>query len=244
MSAEPQVPFAVPAVPALGTARRRFFGQGGAEPYARGLQHGVGTLILRPANDSTAAVPLRLQLQHWCAPAAAEERALLRGLRGPVLDVGCGPGRMLAAAAAIGLKATGVDSSEMAVQHARARGAMVLNSSIFDALPQEGRWGSALLLDGNIGIGGNVGALLARLAQLLDVRGSVLVEVDPRADMDLAYQAILEDAAGHLSEPFPWSRVGADALAIHAAAAGWRVAGTAGFELRGFCWLRRVGPPH
>lgn len=239
MSAAPQAPSPTPTITELNPPLPRFFGQGGAEPYARGLRHGAGTLILRPAEGSTAAVPLRLQLHHWCAPAAAPERALLKGLRGPILDVGCGPGRMLTAATDMGLKAIGVDTSEMAVQHARARGAVALNSSIFDPLPQEGRWGSALLLDGNIGIGGNVAALLARLAQLLEGQGSILVEVDPRPDLDLTYQAVLEDAAGNVSERFAWSRVGSGALAVHAAGAGWRVGTTVGFEQRVFCRLIR-----
>ncbi|WP_434618757.1 class I SAM-dependent methyltransferase [Arthrobacter sp. A5] len=224
---------------------RRLFGQGREEPYARGLRQGAGILVLRPVEGTMpvevtmGAVPRRFQLRDWCAPAGAAECALLHGARGPVLDVGCGPGRMLIAAAGLDLEAVGVDTCEIAVVHARARGAVALNSSIFDPLPQEGRWGSALLLDGNIGIGGNAAALLARLAQLLDAQGSILVEVDPRAELDLAYQAVLEDASGHVSEAFPWSRVGAGALAVHAAAAGWRIVSTGGFQQRVFCRLVR-----
>ena len=40
-------------------------------------------------------------------------------------------------------------------------GGPALRRSVFDPLPGEGRWGTALLLDGNIGIGGDPRALLA-----------------------------------------------------------------------------------
>ncbi|MDQ6754279.1 MAG: hypothetical protein M3017_12960 [Actinomycetota bacterium] len=147
---------------------------------------------------------------------------------------------MLIAAAEAGLKALGVDTCEVAVRQARACGAVVLHGSIFSSLPQEGRWGSALLLDGNVGIGGNVAALLTRLAQLVCPDGSVLADVDPQPDLDLSYVAVLEDAAGHLSEPFAWSRVGAESLAMHAAVAGWRITSMTRSSNRAFCQLHRL----
>ncbi|MDP9442781.1 MAG: hypothetical protein M3P34_11540, partial [Actinomycetota bacterium] len=50
--------------------------------------------------------------------------------------------------------------------------------SVFGALPGEGRWATALLIDGNIGIGGDPVALLRRVAELLRPAGVVLVELD------------------------------------------------------------------
>ncbi len=50
---------------------------------------------------------------------------------------------------------------------ARRHGVNVLERSIFDHVPGAGRWRTALLLDGNIGIGGDPVALLERLGDLL-----------------------------------------------------------------------------
>ncbi len=211
---------------ALERPRRQLFGQGGHEPYARALGGGLGTLTLRPQRGNPAAAPVHFQVQDWCAAASRGEVALLRTSRGPVLDAGCGPGRMLAAAADLGLKAVGVDVSSAAVAQARSRGAVALNRSIFDALPYEGQWGTALLLDSNIGIGGDVAALLRRMAQLVSANGSVLVEVDPLHSMDLSYLAVLHGPDGRASGTFPWSRVGSTALATYAHTAGWRIAKT------------------
>ena len=41
------------------------------------------------------------------------------------------------------------------------RGATVLQRDIFGPLPGEGRWGTALLFDGNVGIGGDPAASYA-----------------------------------------------------------------------------------
>ncbi len=206
--------------------RRQLFGQGGHEPYARALRHRRGTLTLRPLQADSEVGPVHFKVQNWCAPASRGEVALLRASRGPVLDAGCGPGRMLAAASDLGLKAVGVDTSINAVAQARSRGAVALNLSIFDALPYEGFWGTALLLDGNIGIGGDVRSLLRRMAQLVSADGSILVEVDPLDVLDISYPAVLHGADGRSSGAFPWSRVGSAALAGHAAAAGWRIVKT------------------
>ena len=75
--------------------------------------------------------------------------------------------------------ALGVDSSPRAVAEARARGAIALCRSVFDPLPGEGRWGSVVLLDGNVGIGGDPVALLARARRLMAPGGVALVEVEP-----------------------------------------------------------------
>ncbi len=85
----------------------------------------------------------------WRAPLEEDERVLDMAVA-PVLDLGCGPGRLTVALARRGLAALGVDSSAAAVVAARDKGAAVVQRSVFDPLPDEGRWGSVLLLDGNI----------------------------------------------------------------------------------------------
>ncbi|MBB5788553.1 class I SAM-dependent methyltransferase [Jiangella mangrovi] len=181
---------------------------------------------------------LPLALAEWAAPATAAERALLASLRGPVLDLGCGPGRLLVALAELGVPALGVDASAHAVDQARARGAAVLRHSVFDPLPGEGRWQSVLLLDGNVGIGGAPVALLRRVARLLAGDGRAVVEAAPPGAGSWTGEARLE-RDDEISGWFPWARVAADDLVRVATAAGLCVAGwhvTAG---RWFARLRR-----
>ncbi|MFC7755569.1 hypothetical protein [Tsukamurella soli] len=93
---------------------------------------------------------------------------------------------------------------------------------VFADLPGEGRWSHALLLDGNIGIGGDPRRLVARAARLLAAGGSLIVEVDGAATgWDRRAARIRTDSV--VTEWFPWSRVGLDALPTLAEWAGRRV---------------------
>ncbi|WP_258564882.1 hypothetical protein [Streptomyces sp. WELS2] len=82
---------------------------------------------------------------------------------------------------------------------------------MFDRLPAEGGWRTVLLIDGNIGIGGDPRALLARCIQLAAPTGLLLVEVDPD-DVEERCTARFEDIHGHAGPRFPWARLGAPAL--------------------------------
>ena len=110
------------------------------------------------------------------APADQVDESLLDRAIGPVLDVGCGPGRHVSSLLSRGVEAMGIDTSPTAVRLARRRGAPVAQRSIFDAVPDAGRWRCALLLDGSIGIGGNPESLLRRVSEVLAKRGRLLVE--------------------------------------------------------------------
>lgn len=154
-----------------------------------------------------------LQVQRWHEPATADELRLLEGLTPPVLDVGCGPGRIAAALAARGVPSLGIDVAPEAIRHASALGAAVLHRSVFSALPGEGRWSTVLLLDGNVGIGGDPGRLLNRCADLAGEGGHLVVEVDPPG-----YQSSVTEVriVAEGSEPgpwFPWATVSASGLA-------------------------------
>jgi SAM-dependent methyltransferase len=176
-------------------------------------------LVLRDELGDARPLPV----ETWLGFAGAVDERILDRARGPVLDVGCGPGRHVHALARRGVLAVGVDISPVAVALARRRGASVLEASIFDRLPGAGTWRTALLLDGNIGIGGRPDALLRRLVALLAAGGLVLVELDPPG-AGVARRRVRLEAGATASGWFAWAHVGAEAIAIPARAAGMRVA--------------------
>jgi SAM-dependent methyltransferase len=178
-----------------------------------------GSMLQARESDGTLRV---LPLDVWLRDASgADERLVARAL-GPVLDVGCGPGRHVHALALRGVIAVGVDVSPAALHLARARGATVLEASIFDRIPGVGEWRTALVLDGNIGIGGAPAALLRRIGSLLTPDGTILVEVDPPGVGLEIVRMRLEDEHRE-SHWFDWARVGAEAIAAPAREAGLRV---------------------
>jgi len=152
-----------------------------------------------------------------------------------VLDLGCGPGRHLAALRAAGKPGLGVDLSRVAVQLARGRGVVALPGSVFADVPWAGRWRTVLLLDGNIGIGGAPVLLLRRARDLLAPGGATLVELDPPGVPTSRMRVRLE-AAGAVSEWFGWARVGLDGIEPLSERAGLRVGGT--LRAGGRCFAR------
>ena len=182
------------------------FGGGGAEPYDLALRAGGGLLTVVSDGVDDDAAPL--DVSAYLAPATAAERRVLALTSGPVLDVGCGPARMVRAAIETGRLALGIDISAVAVGHARARGLPVLRRSVFETLPAEGTWGAVLLLDGNIGIGGDPAALLARASELLRPGGRMLVETHADGDRSARFAAQLVHPVGARSGWFPWAEVG------------------------------------
>ncbi len=228
------VPLAVPAVPALPAA----WGRSDADPYASALRASRGPLFLHRADGWL----LPLEVERWCALPDDADDIVLAACRGPVLDIGCGPGRLAAALAARGVPALGIDVSAEAVRRARAAGAAALLRSVFDPLPGEGRWSTALLIDGNIGIGGDPAALLARIRRIVHPTGTLLVEAAPDGlpdDLDEHTEVRLTDGDGLRGPDFPWSRVGPAALLRHATAAGWTAGSFWTSRGRRFVTLRR-----
>ncbi|MFD5817259.1 class I SAM-dependent methyltransferase [Streptomyces sp. NPDC127038] len=229
----------------------------GDDPYADALGAGRGPLFLR----RTDGWLLPLEVERWCARADAVDRQVLAHCEGAVLDVGCGPGRLVAELAARGRTALGIDVSEAAVAHTVRLGGQALHRSVFDPLPGEGRWDTALLVDGNIGIGGDPAALLRRTAELLGPGGLLIAETVAGADVDERVDVrIVRAAHGDGTEDsgtagdgggdqgasgdraaFPWARVGTPALLRHAARAGWRT--DAQWSAGGRCFVAlRNGP--
>jgi SAM-dependent methyltransferase len=176
-----------------------------------------------------------LPLDRWLAPADDVDLEILGDLEAPVLDLGCGPGRHLAALRALGKRGLGVDLSPVAVALARDRGAEAINGSVWTSVP--GVWRTILLLDGNIGIGGNPVALLRRAGELLAPGGSILVETDPPGAPTQRVRIRIE-AQEMVSDWFRWSRVGVDGADAVAQRAGFEVASTQSVGGRTFVTLR------
>lgn len=194
----------------MSTAVAPWFGAGGSEPWAASFDDAAALLTLVSDDGVTAAEPL--DLPRWAAAADDADREALTQLTGPVLDIGCGPGRMIRAALDAGLQACGIDVAPAAIAHCRRAGLPVLQRSVFDPLPLEGRWSGLLLLDGNVGIGGDVPALLARCRALLRPGGALVAEAHPDRTRDAAALWRVRDATGETSAAFRWSQVGVPAL--------------------------------
>jgi SAM-dependent methyltransferase len=208
----------------LATAAQHVLG-GGPPPRAR----------VRSADGTLEPLPL----DRWVAAADAADAEVLELAEPSVLDLGCGPGRHLAALRASGKVALGVDLSPVAVRLARRRGASAIPGDVFGDVPLAGRWRTALLMDGNVGIGGAPEALLRRTRELLAPRGAALVELDPPGAPTLRTRVRIE-APGVVSEWFRWARVGVDGIEPLAARAGLAVE-----DLRcpGGRWLARLRRP-
>lgn len=222
-----------------------WFGRGGDEPYAHALQT-VGPLLLhdigRPAHDDAPPPHRRMSVRRFLARADSHERRLLAATRGSVLDVGCGPGRMVAEAVRAGRLALGVDVAPGPMALAVGRGLPVLHGSVFDAVPRTGEWEVVLLLDGNLGIGGDVGRILRRCAELTSATGVLVVETAPDRTLDRAFTAAVSTPGAGRSGCFPWAEIGAEALAVRSLAAGWRVEREVRRRRRTFVVLRRWAP--
>jgi SAM-dependent methyltransferase len=180
-----------------------------------------------------------LPLDRWVGAADAADEEVVALAEAPVLDIGCGPGRHLAALRASGSFALGVDLSPVAVRLARRRGAAAIPGDVFGDVPWAGRWGTTLLLDGNVGIGGAPGALLGRTRELLAPKGAVLVELDPPGAPTVRTRVRIE-GHGLLSEWFRWARVGVDGIEPVAARAGLPVEDVVCVGGR---WLARLRRP-
>jgi SAM-dependent methyltransferase len=140
-------------------------------------------------------------------PADAGEQRALDHAVGPALDSGCGPGRHLVALAERRVFSLGIDVSSLFLDVARRRGVNVLERSVFGRVPGVGRWRSALLFDGNIGIGGDPEVLLRRIAELLRDDGRIVVEIELHDDTDEVLLVRAESARG-AGPWFRWTTVG------------------------------------
>lgn len=166
----------------------------------------------------------RLPVQHWLGGDGSDahfDAAIVGLCAGRTIDLGCGPGRLVARLVQLGIDALGVDQSEAAVALARRNGTPVLLADIFSPLPHTGSWETVLLADGSVGLAGDPWRVLRRAAELLAPGGRCLVEVDPGTSGVRVDWLRLE--SGHSAGPwFRWASVGVDAVAAVADRAGLR----------------------
>ncbi|RAS71159.1 methyltransferase family protein [Lentzea atacamensis] len=161
--------------------------------------------------DLAGTSPRELSVARWQADADEGDEILLDACTGPTLDVGCGPGRLVAALLARNVQALGIDVSPVAIRRTTERGGVAIRRDVFDLLPGEGRWHHLLLADGNIGIGGNPAALLRRARQLLRPSGTVVVEVEqPGSGLTIGQARVR--TGGTLGKWFPWAWSDAESL--------------------------------
>ncbi len=192
-----------------------------------------------PGRDEASVLPI--ERHRWNGQPDAVDRLVAERCEPPVIDLGCGPGRMVRLLENLGRPVLGVDVSAVAVARASASGSGALRRDIGGRLPAEGRWGTALLLDGNLGIGGDVVALLRRCRDLVGSGGLVICEVHPDPDRDLTAEVAFGNYVANPGAALgtaPWSSVGSRVLASHASRSGliiaeeWSAGGRAFVSLR------------
>ena len=181
-----------------------------------------------------------MALRRWTGTVDAADRALfLDRCRGRTIDVGCGPGRLVAGLAMLAVPAMGIDVSLEAVRQARRRGALAIKRDVFAAVPGEGRWDCVLLADGNIGIGGHPEHLLSRIGEIVRPGGRVVVEL-AAAGTDVVHHRWRIKVGGRVTPMFDWAVVGLDGIERIADATGFAVEDVATAGDRQAAVLRQV----
>jgi SAM-dependent methyltransferase len=161
--------------------------------------------------DESSGATLTMDVARWAARADVVDQLVVARCEAPVLDLGCGPGRMVRALVEAGVSALGIDMSAEAVELSQRFGGPALRARLEDRLPAEGRWGTVLLVDGNVGIGGDVLTLLRRCRALVAPGGLIVCEVDADQSGQTSAWVVLRSRDAH-SAPLRWSRVGAAGL--------------------------------
>ena len=157
-------------------------------------------------------------------PTALSTTRCSGSVSGPTIDLGCGPGRLVARLVERGVPALGVDQSATAVGLARRSGAPALLRDVFEPLPGTGRWQTVLLADGNVGLGGDPWRVLRRAGELLRRGGSCIVEFDSASTgVDAGWVRL--ESSRTIGPWFRWASVGIDCAARLAEDVGMALTG-------------------
>ena len=186
--------------------------------FASAAEGDLRPRLLRLADGRLVALPVA----RWAGPVSEADESMLQRADGPVLDVGCGPGRLTAALHARGVEVLGVELLREVPVLAREAGAPLHVGDVFGPLPGTAGWRTVLLADGNVGIGGDATRMLRRVRGLLAPGGAVLCELHPDGDAAVAGPVRLE-GLGTTSAWFPWALLGPLGLGAAAASAGLAV---------------------
>ncbi|MEH3143152.1 MAG: class I SAM-dependent methyltransferase [Mycobacterium kyogaense] len=164
---------------------------------------------VRGADYQTRELPV----QRWLGECDDDpcDVALVTRCEGATIDLGCGPGRVVAWLARHGVPALGIDQSAVAVHLATRRGARALRGDVFDELPREGWWQTVVLADDSIGMGADPLRLFNRCRALLRDGGHCVVEFDPAVTGTVSTMQRLESDT-EIGPWFPWASVGLDAI--------------------------------
>ncbi len=179
------------------------------------IRHDDGELRLLPAH-------------RWLSGRSAEgvsssdeafDEAVAQMCSGPTIELGCGPGRLVARLVQRGVPALGIDRSATAIHLAGRGGAPALLGDVFEPLPGIGYWRTVLLVDGNVGLGGDPRRILGRAAELLGRGGRCVAEFDTQA-IGIRARWVRLESAGDVGPWFRWASVGVDSAAMLAAQVG------------------------
>jgi SAM-dependent methyltransferase len=138
---------------------------------------------------------------------------------GPTIELGCGPGRLVARLVRRGIPALGIDRSATAVRLAGRGGAPALLGDVFEPLPGTGRWQTVLLIDGTVGLEGDPHRVLRRAAELLARGGRCVAEFDAET-IGIRSRWVRLESAHDVGPWFRWASVGVDSAAALAAQVG------------------------
>ena len=147
------------------------------------------------------------------------DEAVTQMCSGPTIELGCGPGRLVARLFERGIPALGIDRSATAIRLAGRGGAPALLGDVFEPLPGMGRWQTVLLVDGNVGLGGDPRRILGRAAELLRCGGRCVAEFEADA-VGIRERWVRLESACDVGPWFRWASVGVDSAATLAAQVG------------------------
>lgn len=168
-----------------------------------------------------------LPVHRWLGGRVSDEsfdEAVVQMCTGPTIELGCGPGRLVARLNQRGVPALGVDRSATAIRLAGRCGAATLLGDVFEPLPGIGCWHTVLLVDGNVGLGGDPRRILRRAAELLCRGGCCVVEFDVEA-IGVRINRVRLETARLIGPWFRWAAVGVDSADVLAGQVGLTLTG-------------------